>query len=182
MNLFLPKLPRGAFFVALSGAGCKVGRRIRQRGFLVRCTTSLLSPRISAGSVPMLGLGVCLAQCCVHPVFPGQIVVVGVRDRSKMVECLGSETSVAAPLVRQPAVQTCNDLHQRPAKIGHFLGPDSPSLVSCLAHLTGLLARTTSSSLTSVPNGLRVTVLTKISCAYSRRPHIQLHGSDLSGR
>ena len=31
-------------------------------------TTSLLSPRISAGSVPMLGLAVCSAQCFAHPV------------------------------------------------------------------------------------------------------------------
>ena len=33
MNLFLPRRPRGAHFVVLSNAACKVGRRIRQRGF-----------------------------------------------------------------------------------------------------------------------------------------------------
>ena len=34
VNLFLPKRPRGAYFVVLSNARCKFGRTIRQRGFL----------------------------------------------------------------------------------------------------------------------------------------------------
>ena len=34
VNLFLPRRPLGAYFVVLSSAACKVGRRIRQRGFL----------------------------------------------------------------------------------------------------------------------------------------------------
>ena len=75
VSLFLPKRPRGAYFVVLSNAGCKVGRRIRQRGFLLGWyDLTFLSPRISAGSVPMLGLNVCLARCFARPVPPGQIV------------------------------------------------------------------------------------------------------------
>ena len=35
MNQFLPRRPRGAYFVVLSIAACKVGRRIRHRGFVV---------------------------------------------------------------------------------------------------------------------------------------------------
>ena len=35
VNQFLPRGPRGAYFVVLSSGACKVGRRIRQRGFLV---------------------------------------------------------------------------------------------------------------------------------------------------
>ena len=35
VNLFLPRRPRGAYFVVLSSAACKVGRRIRQGGFFV---------------------------------------------------------------------------------------------------------------------------------------------------
>ena len=35
VNLFLPRRPRGAHCVVLSSVACKVGRRIRQRGFLV---------------------------------------------------------------------------------------------------------------------------------------------------
>ena len=34
VNLFLPRRPRGAYFVVLSSVACKVGRRFRQRGFL----------------------------------------------------------------------------------------------------------------------------------------------------
>ena len=35
VNQFLPRRPRGAYFMVLSSGACKVGRRIRQRGFLV---------------------------------------------------------------------------------------------------------------------------------------------------
>ena len=35
VNQFLPRRPRGACFVVLSSGACKVGRGIRQRGFLV---------------------------------------------------------------------------------------------------------------------------------------------------
>ena len=35
VNQFLPRRLRGAHFVVLSSAACKVGRRIRHRGFLV---------------------------------------------------------------------------------------------------------------------------------------------------
>ena len=35
VNLFLPRRPRGAYFVVLSSVACKVGQRIRQRGSLL---------------------------------------------------------------------------------------------------------------------------------------------------
>ena len=35
VNQFLPSRPRGAYFVVLSSAACKVGRKIRDHGFLV---------------------------------------------------------------------------------------------------------------------------------------------------
>ena len=132
----------------------------------------------------------------------------GLRNGSKMVKCLGSETSLVAHSVRQPAVQTCNHLHTRPTKIGHSVDSESSSHISCLAHITGLRARTTSSKSQhhlcqrafGTPWRLRTRLiaghcgfqdilsLAECSCdehhvcAYSRRPHIQLRGSDLNGR
>ena len=41
---FLPRRPRGAHFAVLSSAACKVGRRIRQRGFLVGWYDLTLDP------------------------------------------------------------------------------------------------------------------------------------------
>ena len=131
LNLFLPKRPRGAYFMVLSNAGCKVGRRIRQRGFLVGWCNS---------AEPIL----CLLDrlWCL-------------RNQSKMVKCLGAETSLAAHSVKQPAVQTCNHLHPGPAKNENSMGFDSSSLVSCLAHVTVCLLeqhhRRHSITLTSVP-------------------------------
>ena len=134
VNLFLPKRPCGACLVVLSSTGCKVGRRIRQSGFLVGWYDLIFE----SADLRTLRSDARTGRCFLDKLS-------GVRDGSQMVECPGSETSLAAHSVRQPIVHTCNDLHPRPAKIGNSMGLDSPSVVSCLAHVTGLLARTTSS-------------------------------------
>ena len=131
--LFLPKRPRGAYFVVLSSAGCKVGRRIRQRGFLVGWydltfeSADLRRPRSDARTGRVAGL-------CFLNKLSGQRRIQDGQIRNLCRRTFGQATS-----------RTCDDLHPRPAKIGHSVDLGSPFLVSCLAHVTGLLARTTSS-------------------------------------
>ena len=116
----LPEHPRGAYFVVLSNACCKVGRRIRQRGFLVGWyDLTFLSPRISAGSVPMLGVDVCLAQCF------APWTIVWPQNESKMVKCLGSETSPAACSVKQ-----CSELRRVITFIRHLQKMEIPWILS----------------------------------------------------
>ena len=115
VNLFLPNRPRGAYFVVLSSAASRIGRRIRQRGFRVGLynlplmSADLRRPRSDARSGRVLGAVLCPP--------PGQIV--GSLSR----RTFGQDLSLAE--------YSCEEHHV---------------------------------------------------CAFSPRPHIQLHGSDLSGR
>ena len=133
VNLFLPKRPRGACVVVLSNAGCKVGRRIRQRGFLVGLVQSQFRVRRSS-QAPFRCSDWPRARRSALPIL-----------ESKMVECLGSETSLAAHSVRKPAGQTVMTFIRDLQKFENSMDFHSPSLVSCLAHVTGLFARTSSS-------------------------------------
>ena len=135
--LFLPKRPRGAYFVVLSSAGCKVGHRIRQLGFLVGWydltfeSADLRRPRSDARTGRAAGLCFLDKLSGQRRIQDGQMS--GIRNLCH--RTFGQATS-----------RTYDDLHPRPAKIGHSVDLGSPSLVSCLAHVTGLLARTTSQS------------------------------------
>ena len=65
---FLPRRPRGAYFVVLSIAACKVGRRIRQRGFLVGWYDLTLDPadlrRLRSDALSVRILGAVLSPSC----------------------------------------------------------------------------------------------------------------------
>ena len=110
---------------------------------LLNGTISISSPRIFAGSVAMLGLAVCSAQCFAHPVPPGQIVVpqkriqdghmFGVRNLSR--RTFGQAFSSSK--VWSSSSATCKNRNS--------MDFDSFSFVSCLTHVIGLPARTTSS-------------------------------------
>ena len=71
VNQFLPRRPRGACFVVLSSAACKVGRKIRHRGFLDGWYHLSLDPRIFAGSLPIFERAAYSVQFSVQLVPPG---------------------------------------------------------------------------------------------------------------
>ena len=73
-NVFLPRRPRGAYFVVLSSAGCKFAGFANVDSVLGG-TTSPWTLRTSGGSAPMLVVGVFSELSFVNPVLPGQAVV-----------------------------------------------------------------------------------------------------------
>ena len=130
VNLFLPMRPRGAYFVVLSNVGCKVGRGIRQCGFLV----GWYNLNFESADLPFRSDWPCARRSALSILCLLDRLSC-LRNESKMVKCLGSETSLAAQSVRQPAVPARNHLHPRLAKIGNSMDYDSSSLLSSVCLL-----------------------------------------------
>ena len=174
---------------------------------LLVSTISRSSPRIFAGSVPMLGLALCSAQCFAHPLLLGQIVVP--QKRIQDGQMFG---------VRNLSRRTFGQANQQFKRVTTGIRDLQKLLISwILIHpLSSHVWRTSpvclleqhhrSHSITfdqfafGTPWELRsksidgrcdyhdILSLAECFCeehhvcAYSRRPHIQLHGSDLNGR
>ena len=186
VNLLLPKCPRGAYFVVLSDAGCKVGRRSRQRGFLDGWSKLNFDRVRRSSQAPFRCSDWPCARRSALPILCLLDRLSCLRDESKMVKSLGSETSLAAHSFRQPAVQTCTHLHPRPG-----FGLVLSCLMSGARHRFVCLEtpwKQRSKLIAGHCDYHNILSLAECSCeehhvcAYSRRPHFQLHGSDLDGR
>ena len=120
VNLFLPRRPRSAYFVVLSSVACKVGRRIRQRGFLV----GWYHPNLQSSDLRRLRsdvrtgrvLGAVLCPSCAS----------------------WSHCRVPHP-DWQPTFQAFAHPEPGSAKVRNSMDFDSSSLVSYLAHKSDLL-------------------------------------------
>ena len=168
---------------------------------------SISSPRIFAGSVPMLGLGVCSAQYFVHPVPPGQIVSTQTRIQDGQmfgVRNLSRRTFGQGNRQFKRVITFIRDLQkfEIPWILTHPLSSHvwrtSPVCLLEQDHRNNSI--TFDQCAFGTPWKLRskqiaghcdyhdILSLAECSCeehhvcAYSRRPHIQLHGSDGNGR
>ena len=189
-----------------SSVACKVGRRIRQRGFLVGWYDLTLDPadlrRLRSDARSGRVLGAVLSPSC------ASWTSCRLPDLSNVLKCFSTTASLAKHPNGKPSrlrrvIALVRDLQ----KIGHSMDLSPSSFVSYLAHSTTLLEqhhRTHSIIIDQCAFGtpwkLRtrlivghcdyhdILALAENTCedhhvrAFSRRPHIQLRGSDLSGR
>ena len=194
VTLFLPRRPRGAYFVVLSSAACRVGRRIRQRGLrvgwynLTLMSADLRRLRSDARSGRMLGAVLC----------PSCARMLCLTNESKVVKC--SETKKSC----SPHIRTGNQQFKRvitfirdlqtlaiPWIFSRLMSGAQHRFV-CSNNIIEITASFLTSGAFGTPWKIRtyqdILSLAEYSCgehhvcAFSRRPHILLHGSDLSGQ
>ena len=207
VNQFLPRRPRGAYFVFLSSGARKVGRRIRQRGFLVgwyhlnQESTDLRRLRSDVRTGRVLGAVLCPScapwshcrdshadQRCSN--VWGQIpcsshIQTGNRHFKRLLTLIQDLHKCEIPWIlthplsrhvwRTGSISSLEQHHRRHSVIFDHCAFGTPwrlrtKLIACHCDYQDILPLAEHSC-----NKHHV-------CAFSRRPHIQLFGEELSGR